>query len=197
MPLNPEAECATFNLTAYDNNGNLVGTSPIKSIAGYAKTADVVQNYFYQDITHATYLIYSSNKNLVGFQLNGSAKRLILEGLPPWRYFLLDKRKPSVMTLAVRTVRDVMAAGHKLTVNGYVCNTSSSGGDEGGIGGEVTCPVSCPDGYGYCYEITISGSICECREYYLLPPIMPPGDSHRQNVFCWKKSSIKDIMEKF
>ena len=72
---------ATVNLTAYDNSGKIVDTESI-SLAAYAKMVDNPKNIFSQDISNATYITYSSDHELVGFQLNGSSDGMMLDGLP-------------------------------------------------------------------------------------------------------------------
>jgi hypothetical protein len=58
-------------LTAYDDNGAIV-TAGIMSLDSYEKAVNFAENIFTQDISNATYITYSSEKDLVGFQLNGS-----------------------------------------------------------------------------------------------------------------------------
>jgi hypothetical protein len=52
------------------------------SLGGYAKVVDLPGNLFTQDIGDATYITYSSDRELVGFQLNGSSDGMLLDGLP-------------------------------------------------------------------------------------------------------------------
>jgi hypothetical protein len=42
-----------------------------------------VENIFIgRDIRSATYIVYTSDRNIVGFQLNGTADGMMLDGLP-------------------------------------------------------------------------------------------------------------------
>jgi hypothetical protein len=43
---------------------------------------DNPEQIFSQDISSATYIAYSSDRNVVGFQLNGSSDDMMLDGLP-------------------------------------------------------------------------------------------------------------------
>ena len=51
------------------------------SMFGHAKTVTLAQNFF-ADIGNATYIAFTSNRNVVGFQLNGSNDGRMLDGLP-------------------------------------------------------------------------------------------------------------------
>jgi len=54
-------------------------------VSGHAKVVDLAENIFFpQDIGGATYIAYASNRNVVGFQLNGSADEMMLDGLRRW-----------------------------------------------------------------------------------------------------------------
>ena len=81
--VNIEETTASILLTAYDNNGNAIATETI-ALAGHAKMVDTAANLFSppQDISNATYITYSSDLDLVGFQLNVSSDAMMLDGLP-------------------------------------------------------------------------------------------------------------------
>jgi len=80
--VNTEALSASVTLTAYDDEGAIVGGMEF-SLAGHDKAVDVAEDFFpSQDISSATYISYSSNRELIGFQLNGSADGTMLDGLP-------------------------------------------------------------------------------------------------------------------
>jgi hypothetical protein len=79
--VNIENSPATVTMTAYDDSGNVIATESL-NITAYAKVVDVVPNLFSQDISNATYIIYSSDGNFVGFQLNGSSDDMMLDALP-------------------------------------------------------------------------------------------------------------------
>jgi archaellum component FlaF (FlaF/FlaG flagellin family) len=72
---------ASILLTAYDDNGNAITTETI-GLAGHAKMVDMAPNLFTQDISNATYVTYSSDLDVVGFQLNSSSDNMMLDGLP-------------------------------------------------------------------------------------------------------------------
>ncbi len=68
-------------MTAYNDTGNVVATE-VLSVPGHAKLVNNPNLIFSQDISGATYIAYSSDRNVVGFQLNGSADGKMLDGLP-------------------------------------------------------------------------------------------------------------------
>jgi len=72
---------ASVTLTAYDDSGNAVGSKTMKLLA-YEKVVNYAEDLFTQDITKATYIVYSSDQEVVGFQLNGSSDGTMLDGLP-------------------------------------------------------------------------------------------------------------------
>ena len=80
--VNTEADAATVTLTAYDDDGGVVATRVLPPIDGHAKVVNNPQSIFTQDIGSATYIAYTSDRNVVGFQLNGSADGTMLDGLP-------------------------------------------------------------------------------------------------------------------
>ena len=79
--VNTEDGAATVTLTAYNNSGAVVATS-VLSVGGRAKEVRVAEAMFSQDVSSATYIGFSSDRNVVGFQLNGSSDWLMLDGLP-------------------------------------------------------------------------------------------------------------------
>ena len=80
--VNTENSAASVTLTAYNDNGNAVATR-VLPVSGHAKVVDLAENIFSgQNIGSATYIAYSSNRNVVGFQINGSADDTLLDGLP-------------------------------------------------------------------------------------------------------------------
>ena len=73
---------ASVTLTAYNDNGTAVATQTL-TVVGHAKVVKLAEAIFSpQDISSATYIAYSSDRNVVGFQLNGSADGTMLDGLP-------------------------------------------------------------------------------------------------------------------
>ena len=73
-----------YNLTAYDNSGKVIDTKSI-SLSAHEKMVDNPKNIFSKNIDKATYISYSSDHELVGFQLNCSpdaSDDMMLDGLP-------------------------------------------------------------------------------------------------------------------
>jgi hypothetical protein len=79
--VNTEANAASVILTAYNDNGAAVATVALP-VAGHAKVVKPAEDIFTHDISDATYIAYSSDRNVVGFQLNGSSDGTMLDGLP-------------------------------------------------------------------------------------------------------------------
>jgi phospholipase/lecithinase/hemolysin len=79
---NTENTPAAVTMTACNDNGIAVSTTTF-TINGYGKMEHTAAEYFSgQDITQATYVFYSSDKDLMGLQLNRSADSTMLDGLP-------------------------------------------------------------------------------------------------------------------
>lgn len=79
--VNMEAGAASVTLTALDDDGAIVATQ-VLPVAAHAKVVNFAPMIFSQDISTATYITFSSDKNVVGFQLNGSTDGTMLDGLP-------------------------------------------------------------------------------------------------------------------
>ena len=79
--INTEAEEASVTLSAYDDTGNWISITTIK-VSGHAKVVGLAENIFSQDISQATYIGYTADKNIVGFQLSGTSDGAMLDGLP-------------------------------------------------------------------------------------------------------------------
>jgi hypothetical protein len=79
--VNTEATEASVTLTAFDDNGTPKATETLH-IVGYAQEIKHPKDIFTQDISNATYIVFSSDKQVVGFQLNGSADGTMLDGMP-------------------------------------------------------------------------------------------------------------------
>jgi tripartite motif-containing protein 71 len=78
---NTEDSQATVTLTAYTDSGTQVATTSF-TLNGHAKVEQTAQEFFAtQNITTATYIGFTSTKDLVGLQLNGSADETMLDGL--------------------------------------------------------------------------------------------------------------------
>ena len=72
---------ATVTLTAYSDDGAVVATE-VMNLAANAKVVNLAENLFSQDISAATYIGFSADREVVGFQLNGSSDGMMLDGLP-------------------------------------------------------------------------------------------------------------------
>jgi hypothetical protein len=80
--VNTEPGAASVTLTAYDDSGTPVAPQ-VLTVDGHAKVVNPAEDIFSpQDISGATYIAFTSDKNVVGFQLNGSADGMMLDGLP-------------------------------------------------------------------------------------------------------------------
>jgi hypothetical protein len=79
--VNIENSPAVVTMTAYDDTGNVIDTATL-NINAYEKVVDMAPNLFSQDISNATYISYSSDREVVGFQLNGSSDDMMLDALP-------------------------------------------------------------------------------------------------------------------
>ena len=80
--VNTEDGAASVTLTAYNDNGTVVATR-VLPVGGHAKEVNLAEAIFpQQDISGATYIAYSSDRNVVGFQLNGTSDGMMLDGLP-------------------------------------------------------------------------------------------------------------------
>jgi hypothetical protein len=80
--VNIDSSQATVILTAYDDDGVTIASETI-SLASFSKQVEQPENIFTQSISSATYITYSSDKDIVAFQLNGSGDMLLdgLEGM--------------------------------------------------------------------------------------------------------------------
>jgi hypothetical protein len=73
--VNTEDSAATVTLISYRDNGTVVATQ-VLTLNGHAKWVGQVL------ASDATYIAFSSDRNVVGFQLNGSSDGTMLDGLP-------------------------------------------------------------------------------------------------------------------
>ena len=81
-------EEVTVNLFAYDDDGDLQGINSMV-LSSHEKRVDVAESLFTTDIDDATYIRYSSDENVVGFQINGSNDPFLadaMEALPSSGY---------------------------------------------------------------------------------------------------------------
>ncbi len=68
-------------MTAYNDSGAVITTNVI-SLAAHEKVVNTAEDIFTGDISNATYVTYSSNREVVGFQLNASFDGMMLDALP-------------------------------------------------------------------------------------------------------------------
>ena len=79
--INTEADATSFRLIAYNDTGGVVAVYDHSSLAGYTKWTSLASAIPW-DISSATYIAYSSDRNLVGYQVNGSEDGTMLDLLP-------------------------------------------------------------------------------------------------------------------
>lgn len=79
--VNITSNSASVDLTAYNDTGSVIATESL-TLTPYQKMVDSPENIFTGNISSATYISYSSNRDLVGFQLNASSDNMMLDGLP-------------------------------------------------------------------------------------------------------------------
>ncbi|MBN2033247.1 MAG: putative metal-binding motif-containing protein [Deltaproteobacteria bacterium] len=72
---------ATVTLTAYQDDGDRVATV-VNILAPCEKVVGSPENIFAQAIPAATYIKYSSDREIVGFQINTSEEGMMLDALP-------------------------------------------------------------------------------------------------------------------
>lgn len=73
---------ATITLEARNDNGGIVASRTL-GLDAKAKEVDLAENFFPgQDISTATYVRFSSDQQIVGFQLNGSEDGTMLDAIP-------------------------------------------------------------------------------------------------------------------
>ena len=70
----------TVVLKAYDDDGCLVAVKSLQ-LKAFQKQVDTADNFFSEDISEATYIAYSAEEEIVGFQLNGTGDSM-LDALP-------------------------------------------------------------------------------------------------------------------
>ncbi len=79
--VNIESQPANVTLTALNNSGAIVATSSI-ALAAHEKQVGYVENLFAPSIDGATNVRFSSDRSIVGFQLNGDDGDNLLDALP-------------------------------------------------------------------------------------------------------------------
>ena len=79
--VNCEEAVASVSLVAYADSGAEV-TETTLNLSGHEKIVGLPETIFPSDISSATYIGFSADRDVVGFQLNGSADNTQLDGLP-------------------------------------------------------------------------------------------------------------------
>jgi len=80
--VNIENSSATVTLNAYNDIGAVVATKAL-NLNAYEKVVNIPEEIFTgTDISSATYITYSSDRQVVGFQLNASSDGMMLDALP-------------------------------------------------------------------------------------------------------------------
>ena len=77
--VNTEDSAASVTLTAYNENGIAIATQ-VLPVSGHAKVVNLAEAIFSQDIRSATYIAYSSDRNVVGFQINATTNGMMFDG---------------------------------------------------------------------------------------------------------------------
>ncbi len=69
-------------MTAYDDSGAVIATETI-DLDAHEKALNTAEGIFAgDDISNATYITYSSDTEVIGFQLNASSDGMMLDALP-------------------------------------------------------------------------------------------------------------------
>jgi hypothetical protein len=79
--VNTDGSQATVTLTAYDDRGSVVATKN-ERLGPYEKLVKIAEDFFAGDISSASYISYSSNREVVGSQFNVSSDGMMLDALP-------------------------------------------------------------------------------------------------------------------
>ncbi len=79
--VNVGRESTAVVLTAFDNTGNTVATAS-KTLSPYEKAIGRAADFFTSSIQTATYIRYTSDNPLIGYQINGSGDGYLLDSLP-------------------------------------------------------------------------------------------------------------------
>ncbi|WP_321531288.1 hypothetical protein [uncultured Desulfuromonas sp.] len=79
--VNTASTPAEITLFAYNDSGVLLANEILR-LEGHEKTVGVAQDLFAEDISGASYVRFTSEQDVVGFQLNGSSDGMMLDVLP-------------------------------------------------------------------------------------------------------------------
>jgi len=129
--VNTEDSTASVTLTAYNNNGIAVATQ-VLNVGGHVKVVNFAETIFSQDTSSATYVAYASDKNVVGFQLNGTSDGMMLDGLPALGgsnsdgpVFIVDFSNTNIVTSADQGFNDFSGNIGSVNKNGLSYGGSS------------------------------------------------------------------------
>ncbi len=78
--INTQPETAAITIKAYNDSGNLIASGSL-TLDTYEKMVGLSEKLFSQNISAATYITFTSDMNVVGFQLNGSSDDMMLDAL--------------------------------------------------------------------------------------------------------------------
>jgi hypothetical protein len=139
--VNTEASEAYVILTAYNDNGDVVATQAL-TVGGHAKVVNMTNTIFSQDISAATYIAFSADRDMVGFQLNCSADATMLDGLPALAASIRNPFSGSISGTWQGTCNSGPYNGTftiNIDSNGVVTGTCSGGGaDQAPVSGNVS-----------------------------------------------------------
>ena len=79
--VNTEGATAMVTLKAYNAGGTVIATESI-TLNAHEKIAGTPESIFTGDISNATYITYSSTREIAGFQFNESSDGMMLDALP-------------------------------------------------------------------------------------------------------------------
>ena len=79
--VNIESSAATVTLTARDDTGATIATEAF-NLPANGKQVALAEDFFTGNISSASFITFSSDGEVVGFQLNGSSDEMLLDALP-------------------------------------------------------------------------------------------------------------------
>jgi hypothetical protein len=82
--INQDTSPAKLSLEAYDRNGGVVATKNM-TLGVHEKRVNLAENFFSESIAKATHIRFTSDRQVVGFQLSSSKDATMLDGLGAMR----------------------------------------------------------------------------------------------------------------
>ena len=79
--VNTQNSSTVVNLTAHNNAGSVVAAKNL-ILNAHEKSLGLASSFFTHNISTASYIAFSSDNAIVGFQLNGSDNNMLLDALP-------------------------------------------------------------------------------------------------------------------